>query len=240
MMVGALLLAGGSGSRMRGETGDKLLHPIGSTNAFSLCIQAFLQAERVEKFVIVYKDETQLSRLKATFNQLQTSQGQLREPDIYWTPGGKERQDSVRAGLQALPDEITHILVHDCARPFIRPQTIELAASEISTDRAITVARPLKDTLRFREDQSENALIPSPTRTLDRSRHWLMETPQGAPRAWLEEGLSKAQSQQILLTDDMAAVELAGHPVGMLDPGYPNPKITTPDDFSYAEFLLKS
>ena len=67
-----------------------------------------------------------------------------------------------------------------------------------------------------------------------------METPQGAPRAWLEEGLSKAQSQKILLTDDMAAVELAGHPVGMLDPGYPNPKITTPDDFSYAEFLLKS
>jgi len=35
-------------------------------------------------------------------------------------------------------------------------------------------------------------------------------------------------------------VELAGHPVGMLDPGYPNPKITTPDDLSYAEFLLKS
>ncbi len=240
MMVGALLLAGGSGSRMRGETGDKLLHPIGSSNAFSLCIRAFLQAEGVEKFVIVYKDETQLSRLKTTFNQLQTSQKQLREPDIYWTPGGKERQDSVRAGLQALPDEITHILVHDCARPFIRPQTIELAASEISKDRAITVARPLKDTLRFREDQSENALIPSPTRTLDRSHYWLMETPQGAPRAWLEEGLSKAQSQQILLTDDMAAVELAGHPVGMLDPGYPNPKITTPDDFSYAEFLLKS
>ncbi len=240
MMVGALLLAGGSGSRMRGETGDKLLHPIGSTNAFSLGIQAFLQAEGVEKFVIVYKDETQLSRLKTTFNQLQTSQKQLREPDIYWTPGGKERQDSVRAGLRALPDEITHILVHDCARPFIRPQTIELAASEISKDRAITVARPLKDTLRFREDQSENALIPSPTRTLDRSRHWLMETPQGAPRAWLEEGLSMARSQKILLTDDMAAVELAGHPVGMLDPGYPNPKITTPDDFSYAEFLLKS
>ena len=239
-MVGALLLAGGSGNRMRGETGDKLLHPIGSSNAFSLCIQAILQAEGVEKLVIVYKDETQLSRLKATFNQQQTSQGQLRETDIYWTLGGKERQDSVRAGMEALPHEITHILVHDCARPFIRSQTIAQAASEIRKDRAITVARPLKDTLRFRVDQSDNALIPSPTRTLDRSRHWLMETPQGAPRTWLEEGLSKAQSQKILLTDDMAAVELAGHPVGMLDPGYPNPKITTPDDFSYAEFLLQS
>lgn len=239
-MVGALLLAGGSGSRMRGETRDKLLHPIGSSNAFSLCVRAFLQVEGVETFVIVYKDETQLAGLKANFNKQQTGQAQLRESDIYWAQGGKERQDSVLAGLQTLPDEITHILVHDCARPFIRPQTIALAVSEINKDRAITVARPLKDTLRFREDQSENALIPSPTRTLDRSRHWLMETPQGAPRAWLEEGLSKAKSQKILLTDDMAAVELAGYSVGMLDPGYPNPKITTPDDFSYAEFLLKS
>ena len=239
-MIGALLLAGGSGSRMCGETTDKLLHSIGSSNAFSLCIRAFLQAEGVETFGIVYKDQTQLSRLKAILDQQQKGQAQTRGPDIYWAQGGKERQDSVRAGLQVLPDEITHILVHDCARPFIRPQTIDHVASEISKDRAITIARPLKDTLRFREDQSDNALIPSATRTLDRSRYWLMETPQGAPRAWLEEGLSKAQSQKILLTDDMAAVELAGHPVGMLDPGYPNPKITTPDDFSYAEFLLKS
>jgi len=225
---------------MCGETTDKLLHSIGSSNAFSLCIRAFLQAEGVETFGIVYKDQTQLSRLKAILDQQQKGQAQTRGPDIYWAQGGKERQDSVRAGLQVLPDEITHILVHDCARPFIRPQTIDHVASEISKDRAITIARPLKDTLRFREDQSDNALIPSATRTLDRSRYWLMETPQGAPRAWLEEGLSKAQSQKILLTDDMAAVELAGHPVGMLDPGYPNPKITTPEDFSYAEFLLKT
>jgi len=239
-MVGALLLAGGSGSRMCGETTDKLLHPIGSSNAFSLCIRAFLLAEGVETFGIVYKDQTQLSHLKAILDQQQKGQAQTRDPDIYWARGGKERQDSVRSGLQVLPDEITHILVHDCARPFIRPQTIDQTASEISKHRAITIARPLKDTLRFREDQCDNALIPSATRTLDRSRYWLMETPQGAPRAWLEEGLSKAQSQKIMLTDDMAAVELAGHPVGMLDPGYPNPKITTPEDFSYAEFLLKT
>ena len=239
-MISALLLAGGSGRRMGSVIKDKLLHPIGTYNAFSLSALAFLQAEEVQKIAVVYKDKHQLSLLKPHLNQVQKDKEKLRETEIFWVQGGKERQDSVWAGLQALPDEITHVLVHDCARPFIRTQTIAQAAFEISKDRAITVARPLKDTLRFRENQFGNALSPSPTRTLDRSHHWLMETPQGAPRTWLEEGLSKAKSQKILLTDDMAAVELGGHPVGMLDPGYPNPKITTPDDFSYAEFLLKS
>ena len=45
-MIGAILLAAGSGSRMQGEIEDKLLHPIGSSNAFSLCCRSFLQAQR--------------------------------------------------------------------------------------------------------------------------------------------------------------------------------------------------
>ena len=65
-----------------------------------------------------------------------------------------------------------------------------------------------------------------------------METPQGAPIKWLRQGLEKARREEFAITDDMAAIELLGHPVGMLEP-VPNPKITTPEDFSYAEFLLK-
>ena len=67
-----------------------------------------------------------------------------------------------------------------------------------------------------------------------------METPQGAPKSWLIEGLKKAKKENTILTDDMAAVELLGHPVGLLEPNYPNPKITTPDDFAYAQFLFQS
>ena len=40
-MVGALLLAAGSGTRMQGEVEDKLLHPIGHSNAFMLSCDAF-------------------------------------------------------------------------------------------------------------------------------------------------------------------------------------------------------
>ena len=225
---------------MLGETEDKLLHPIGRSNAFCLSVGSFLQAKEVKKMVIVYKNTTQLSKLKNYLSLEQKKAIPLTNIDFFWAQGGKERQDSVWAGLESMPEEVTHVLVHDCARPCIRPHTISEAAREVAKDRAITVARPLKDTLRLREDRSTIALHPSPTRTLDRSNYWLMETPQGAPKTWLQDGLKKARKENLQLTDDMAAVELMGQPVGMLEPGYPNPKITTPDDFSLAEFLLKS
>lgn len=239
-MVGALLLAAGKGNRMQGKVEDKLLHPIGNSNAFMLSCQAFWLTNEVDSLVIVYKDETQLAKLKGFLEQLSDKCPQSKKKAIYWAQGGQERQDSVWTGLCKFPEEITHVLVHDCARPFIRPKTISQAIEQILLDRAITVARPLKDTLRQRIKHSTNPISPSPTRTLDRTNQWLMETPQGAPRGWLVEGINQARTAGILITDDMAAIELIGLPIGMLEPDYPNPKITTPEDFSYAEFLLKS
>ena len=239
-MIGAILLAAGSGSRMQGEIEDKLLHPIGSSNAFSLCCRSFLELREIDYLIITYKTATQLERLQNSWDKLSATVQEAHEKQVLWVQGGKERQDSVYAGLLAFPDEITHVLVHDCARPFIRTQTILDCVHEVASDRAITVARPLKDTLRLRTENFAHPLNPGATKTLNRSNHWLMETPQGAPKSWLVKGLETAKNENIVLTDDMAAVELLGHPVGLLEPNYPNPKITTPDDFAYAQFLFQS
>jgi len=239
-MIGAILLAAGSGSRMQGEIEDKLLYPIGSSNAFSLCCHSFLELREIDYLIITYKTATQLERLQNSWDKLSTTVQEAHEKQVLWVQGGKERQDSVYAGLLAFPDEITHVLVHDCARPFIRTQTILDCVHEVASDRAITVARPLKDTLRLRTENFAHPLNPGATKTLNRSNHWLMETPQGAPKSWLVKGLETAKNENIVLTDDMAAVELLGHPVGLLEPNYPNPKITTPDDFAYAQFLFQS
>jgi 2-C-methyl-D-erythritol 4-phosphate cytidylyltransferase len=235
-MVGAILLAAGSGNRMQGEVNDKLLHPIGNSCAFKLSHEAFLKTDSIECLAIVYKNDSQLSKLKALCEQFPAAN----HPETIWVEGGHERQDSVWAGLQAFPMEVTHVLVHDCARPFIRSKTIDLLAAKVSMNNAFTVARPLKDTLRLRTEHKANPIQPTITRTIDRSNHWLMETPQGAPKEWLIEGFKKAREDGVLITDDMAAIELCGRPIGMIDPEYPNPKITTPDDFSYAEFLSQS
>jgi len=239
-MIGAILLAAGSGSRMQGEIEDKLLHPIGSSNAFSLCFRSFLELREIDYLIITYKTVTQLERLQNSWDKLSATVQEAHEKQVLWVQGGKERQDSVYAGLLAFPDEITHVLVHDCARPFIRSQTILDCALEVATGQAIAVARPLKDTLRLRTENFAHPLNPGATKTLNRSNHWLMETPQGAPKSWLVKGLETAKNENIVLTDDMAAVELLGHPVGLLEPNYPNPKITTPDDFAYAQFLFQS
>ena len=239
-MIGALILAAGSGCRMQGEIDDKLLHPIGTTDAFSLCCHSFLQVKAINCFVITYKTAKQLVKLQDSLNKLSKSLHLDNGPQVLWVQGGKERQDSVLAGLLAFPHAVTHVLVHDSARPFIRPKTILDCSIEVAKDQAITVARPLKDTLRLRTENFTKPLTPGTTKTLNRSNHWLVETPQGAPKSWLIEGLKKAKKENTILTDDMAAVELLGHPVGLLEPNYPNPKITTPDDFAYAQFLFQS
>ena len=237
-MIGALLLAAGSGSRMKGEVEDKLLQPIGGSNAFLLSCDAFLQSTPVEHLLILYKDAAQLEKLQIALEEkLYPFSSKTK---IHWVKGGQDRQDSVWAGLCELPDKVTHVLIHDCARPFIKSQTICEAADLIAQDKAVCVARPLKDTLRLRIDPAVHPMQPSPTQTINRENHWLMETPQGGPKKWLIDGLRRARESQISITDDIAALELNGHPVIMLEPNYPNPKITTPDDFSYATFLSQS
>ena len=236
-MVGAVLLAAGSGNRMQNEVEDKLLHPIGHSNAFILSCEAFLHSEQIDSLVIVYKDNVQLCKLQECLSR---QPNRVEPKKILWVLGGKERQDSVWAGIHALPKEVSHVLVHDCARPFIRSSTINQIAHEIVKNKAVTVAKPLKDTLRLRTEYKENSLEPSTTRTINRTNHWLMETPQGAPLNWLIKGLEKVRNEGIVITDDMTAIELIDQPICMIEPDYPNPKITTPDDFLYAEFLLQS
>lgn len=238
-MIGALLLAAGSGNRMQGEVQDKLLHPIGHTNAFTLTCQSFLKAKEIESLVIAFRNTDQLAKLKNCLEEVTSQLSAISRVDVKWVQGGKERQDSVLAGLQIFDDSVSHVLVHDCARPFIRTETISLTAREVSNGKAIAVARPLRDTLRQRLDRCPNPIQPGNTCTLDRAKYWVMETPQGAPKEWLQKGLEKSQEIGVHLTDEMAAIELLCHPVGMLEVDYPNPKITTPHDFSYAEFLLQ-
>ena len=66
-----------------------------------------------------------------------------------------------------------------------------------------------------------------------------METPQAARKDWLEDGLRKAEQQGIEVTDELSAIELTERKVAFLDPGYPNPKITTESDLAYIKYLLE-
>ena len=230
-MHGVILLAAGSGKRMGDKIDDKILEPIGTSNAFKMSFHAFAKVEAIHAYVIVFRDEKQRARLEKEINQFEFSKS---NKIILFTKGGKERSDSVQNGLKALPESCQFAHIHDCARPMIRRETIENLVSQVSQNKAIVVARPATNTIRRKLTSDEI----SPTETLSRNELWEMETPQSAPISWLIEGYTKANDMKIQITDDMHAIELLSKNLAFLEPGYANPKITHMHDLKYISLLM--
>ena len=139
--------------------------------------------------------------------------------------GGKERQDSVSAALAALPGDIGHVFIHDCARPLIRPEQLVALHKIVRRSRAVVLAHRVTDTIKEKRPGGR-------LRTVDRSRLWAMETPQVFSRDLIERAYAQVSSRRIKVTDDAAAVEALGHPVELLENPHPNPKLTSPQDLA--------
>jgi 2-C-methyl-D-erythritol 4-phosphate cytidylyltransferase len=147
-------------------------------------------------------------------------------------PGGATRQESVRAGLAALPPGFDGIvLVHDAARALVGPALIASVARTAAEKGAAIPVLPLVDTIKRVRD----GLLQE---TLDRSELAAAQTPQGVRRALLEEALDAALRDGITVTDEAMAVERLGRPVAAVVGSPRNLKITTPHDLRWAEMLL--
>ena len=230
-MHGVILLAAGSGKRMGNIIDDKILEPIGRSNAFRMSFHAFAKVEAIEVFVIVFRDEEQRNKLEKEINEFKFSK---RNKTILLIKGGKERSDSVQNGLNAMPKACQFAHIHDCARPMIRRETIETLVSEVSQNKAVVVARPVTNTIRRKLASDEI----SPTETLPRKELWEMETPQSAPISWLVEGYERAKEINIEITDDMHAIELLSKKMAFHEPAYANPKVTHLHDIKFISSLM--
>ena len=146
--------------------------------------------------------------------------------------GGRERQDSVRAGLDALGRDAEIVIVHDAVRPLIGVETVERCIREAAECGAVTVGVPVKDTVK--EVAPDGRVL----RTCDRSALWLTQTPQAFRRDILERAHREALRDGIRATDDTSLVERLGIAVRMIPGDYRNIKITTPEDLVIAEALL--
>lgn len=148
--------------------------------------------------------------------------------------GGANRQHSVWNGLRAMPKETEWVIVHDAARPLVKPSlviSVWEAAQEIGT--AAIAALPCSDTVKRSLD---GVLI---AETLDREQIWLAQTPQVFAAELLKEAHAQAIKTGCNATDDAMLVEQLGIPIRLV-PGDPrNIKITHPTDLVLAETLLK-
>ena len=222
MKTAAILLAAGSGRRMADVVADKILAPLAGQPVFAHTVAAFVASGVADLYVIVHRDQRQLLALAA----------HAPTPTLF-VCGGRERQDSVAAALAALPADITHVFIHDCARPLVRPAQLRALLKLARREHAAVLAHRVTDTIK--ETSPRGAL-----RTVPRENLWAMETPQVFARDLIVRAYAKVRTRKLRITDDAAAVEHLRHPVALLENPHPNPKLTTPADLAWMEFLLQN
>ena len=216
----AILLAAGSGSRMAGTVTDKVLAPLAGRPVFAYSAAAFMRSMIADLYVVVYRDQRQMMELSAY----------APTPSVL-IKGGRERQDSVRNALAALPADIEHVFIHDCARPLIRAEQLVALHKIVRREHAVVLAHRVTDTIKKHRSDAH-------LRTLDRDRLWAMETPQVFSRDLIDRAYARVVKKKRHITDDAQAVEQLDHPIALLENAHPNPKLTTPADLAYLEFLL--
>lgn len=144
--------------------------------------------------------------------------------------GGDTRQQSVRLGLLALLDKAPNIvLIHDAARPFVSRELIQATIDEALAHGGALPVLPVTDTLKHSKD---GKLV---SNTIDRSAHFVAQTPQAFDFARILEAhnLAANQSDQDF-TDDSAIAEWANIPVRLVQGDPNNKKITFAKDLEDA------
>ena len=145
--------------------------------------------------------------------------------------GGRERGDSVYAGLTDLPPEVRVVVIHDAARPFLDADTLDRVVAVARTGSGAVAGMPVTDTLK-RADDADRVV-----ETVDRTRLWRAQTPQAFPRDMIERAYAEARQHGIRATDDAALCERLGMPVRMVRGSERAMKITEEADFARAEAL---
>ncbi len=150
---------------------------------------------------------------------------------VTFADGGATRQQSVAHGLQQVAPEMELVAVHDGARPLATPALFRTALAAAAEHGAAVVAVPAADTVK----EVTDGVV---SRPLDRSRIWLMQTPQAMRVAWLREAIDHAGATGFDGTDEVSVIEHWGRQVRVVEGSSHNLKVTRPADAELAEALL--
>ena len=226
MRVAALLLGAGRGERLRHSL-PKALVPLAGRPLLDHALTALVATPEIDLVVPVVP-----AGLRDAFESALASFA-AEEKCAAAVVGGAERQDSVAAGLESLPEDVGWVVVHDAARPQVRPEDISRVVHAAREGGAAILAVPSADTLkRVRGDRV--------VETLPRAECWAAQTPQVFAVEVLRKALREAAAEGRHATDCSQLVEALGVPVRVVagDPG--NFKVTAPQDLLLAEALLQA
>lgn len=218
--VGVLLPAAGRGERA-GAGELKQFRPLCGVPMLLRAVRPFAQHPRVRQIVIALPPEF-AARPPAWLRDVLGER-------LLVVAGGDTRADSVAFALERLDPQCGTVLVHDAARPFVSEDTIDAVIAAAESGAGAVPAIPIGDTLKRVEDASVRE-------TVDRRGLWRAQTPQGFPRAMLQEAYNR-RAEAGDVTDDAQLVERLGQSVVVIPDHPTNIKVTTADDFVLAEAL---
>jgi 2-C-methyl-D-erythritol 4-phosphate cytidylyltransferase len=224
-MTSAIIVAAGLGTRM-GPNIDKLFLEVSGAPVIAHTWERLDEVESIDEIVLVIRDG-----LKASFQELAGTL-ELQKP-YRFVNGGKERQDSVWHGLQAVSSSASIVAIQDGARPCTPADLIEATIEAARKYGAAVAAQRVSDTIK----QSDDGQIIA--RHLDRSRLWAVQTPQSFRVEIIRKALAAVREKGLVVTDDTAACELIGQPVRLVESVRPNPKVTVPADLHYIDLVLR-
>lgn len=224
-MISALILAGGKGKRMQSDVSKQFIIINGKPLLY-YTIMRFVKCDLIDKIVLVLpKDEVDYCK-KNIVQKYSLKVDMIVE-------GGKERQDSVRNGLNAMMDTDI-VLIHDGARAFVSEEIINDGIKYAKLYGAAAPGVIPKDTIKVRDHASFSK------ETLNRDELVAIQTPQVFKMQLIKDCHDKINRDKIVVTDDTMVVETYGHKVYLFKGDYKNLKVTTPEDLIMAEYLSKS
>lgn len=220
----ALVAAAGCSSRMGGT--DKLTSLLCGVPVLVRTLTALDRAELVDEIVVAVHPE-RLGELAGL-----CARAGLHKP-VRVVEGGKDRPSSVLLAALAADERAELLAVHDGARPLIRPEQVDEMIRLGQRTYAAAPALPVTDTVKVADMQG---LVQS---TPDRKTLFAVQTPQVFQANILKAALQSAMDAGAELTDDCSAVERLGKEVYLTAGWRENIKITTPEDLTIAEALLR-
>ena len=219
-MVTAIVVAAGKSERM-GTGTDKAFLNLGPKPVLAWSLLAFERCTDVDQIVVVvWKD--QIVATKALVRMFGISK--IRTV----VAGGQKRQDSVMNGLKEVDSDTRIVVIHDGARPCVKPETIAETVKVAKRTGAAVIGCHIWDTVKYVEKGT------TVSRTEDRSKLWAVQTPQAFSASVIRRAYAEVVKKNVDVTDDASAVELIGEPVKIVESNVPNLKITTVEDLRVA------
>ena len=225
MKASAIIVAAGSGVRL-GSQVPKAFVKLDGRTMLSYSLAAVAQVASISEVVIAVPEGFE----KAARAEVEAAG--LGVP-VKITPGGIERQDSVRIALELTSSESDIVIVHDAARPLATPGIFEACIATAARASGAIAAIPVSDTLKRVTDSAITA-------TVARAGLWQAQTPQAFRRALLVAAHQHAIGEKIAATDDADLVERTGARVEVVEASTDNIKITTPSDLAIVEAIIAS